>query len=152
MFILPAFVFCDRWISIVCLWSYSIEYLAKLDVFNLENIPWINNLVSLDVGTSQRAYMLKSSINMFLDKPIAGQGLGNWFMHAYTEDSSQIIGFDHPYYYRRVGTHNLYELLFVELGTIGFLLLDYKSIYNAKNFKCKKCESRTLWGLICRIT
>ena len=82
-----------------------------------------NKLISggTEIGNSHRIYMLKSTLDMVVEKPLLGQGLGNWYLQAYRTDLSNVTGFNQALYYIRLGTHNLYEQLLSEVGIIGFV-------------------------------
>jgi len=74
-------------------------------------------------GNTTRFYMLISSIKIFLEHPILGNGLGNWHVEAYKFDLSNVSGFNHPFVFFRYGSHNLFAQYLVELGLAGFLAL-----------------------------
>jgi len=94
---------------------------ASFIYLNFEIFQQLGDVTLQEAGASHRLYALKSSLSMFRHAPILGQGLGNWFEYAYVEDLSETIGFNHPTYHIRLGTHNLFELILVELGLLGFL-------------------------------
>lgn len=79
-------------------------------------------------GDLVRYYMIQSSFEIFMEKPILGIGLGNWRIEAY-QNMFDIIGFN-TLDFVRLGNHNLYSQHLSELGIIGFLGF-YYPIYKA---------------------
>jgi len=75
----------------------------------------------LGLGEYNRLYMAQRSIQVFLENPLTGIGLGNWQTAIYSTDVSQITGFNHPVVFVRLGNHNLYSQLLAELGLFGFI-------------------------------
>lgn len=97
-------------------------------------LEFFNKLISggTEIGNSHRIYMIKSTLNMVAEKPILGQGLGNWYLQAYRTDLTNVTGFNQALYYIRLGSHNLYEQLLSEIGIIGFAAFLFPIIMIAK--------------------
>jgi len=104
-------------------WSL-IFFLAVLLCFGLTIIDDYSDLPILnEIGSSSdsnRFFMIKSSIEIFKDKPFLGIGLGNWFMEAYNRDITEIVGLD-VHNFIRLGNHNLYSQHLAEIGILGFI-------------------------------
>lgn len=74
-----------------------------------------------NVGVSDRLFMIRRSIEVFLEYPLSGIGLGNWQTVIYNGDMTNISGFNHPIVFIRLGNHNLYSQLLAEVGILGCL-------------------------------
>lgn len=111
-------------------WTIGLGLLATTDV--------LDNFYGL--GLSTRAYMLKASYKIFAEDPIAGIGLGNWFLKAYNYGIEEIRYFGNSYYWIRYHSHNLFGRLLAEVGLMGlfsFLVL-FGNVIRTKLFRTKE--------------
>ena len=81
-------------------------------------LPRVESMID---SQSTRIYMLKSSYLLWLDKPLLGYGMGNWFNNAYRYDLTDIELFNNAHHWFRHHSHNLYGRLVVEVGAVGLL-------------------------------
>lgn len=95
-----------------------------------------------NIGLGTRAYMLKASYSIFVENPISGIGLGNWFLKAYNYGVEEIRYFGNSHYWIRYHSHNLYGRLLAELGVTGLLafLFLFGNLIRNKLFRAKKLE------------
>ena len=63
------------------------------------------------------------SLRMFLDNPLAGVGLGNWYIEAYLNTSN--IFDAKELRFSRIQNHNLFTTILSEVGLIGFIAFCY---------------------------
>jgi len=71
-----------------------------------------------------RGVMALNSIQLFLEHPFLGVGLGNWYVEAYQYPISDTF-FAETY---RLNSHNLFTQLLAEVGIIGFTVFMYPLI------------------------
>ena len=70
-------------------------------------------------GDSARMHSISCAIRMFLEEPFLGKGLGNWYVEAYKNDLSAVVGFDNPFILYRPANHTIYSQYLAEIGVIG---------------------------------
>lgn len=94
---------------------------AVILVVNFDEIA--NNLGIADLATysgdSARIHSISCAIRMFLEEPFLGKGLGNWYVEAYKNDLSEVVGFDNPFILYRPANHTIYSQYLAEIGIIG---------------------------------
>lgn len=74
-------------------------------------------------GDSARMHSLSCAIRMFLEEPFLGKGLGSWYVEAYKNDLSAVVGFDNPFILYRPANHNVYSQYLAEIGVVGTVAL-----------------------------
>ncbi len=97
-------------ISFICIYTQPLLFEQVLTKIKETNSP----------GTSHRFFMIRRSLEIISSNLLTGIGFGNWQMEAYNTDLSNIRGFNHPIYLFRLGNHNYYSQIIVELGILGF--------------------------------
>ncbi|MFK7979973.1 MAG: sugar transferase, partial [Saprospiraceae bacterium] len=90
------------------------------------NVPVLNEFI--EIKESYKYHLIRSSLLVFLEHPIAGIGLGNWQLEVYKFGVDTISKFNDPTTFTRYRSHNLYSQLLVELGLLGFIAFLYPII------------------------
>lgn len=93
--------------------------LIALNSNNLNTLNKSYNIakISSDESTNQRISFYKISLDLFLEKPIAGHGLGSWKYESLQYKDSNNKNILVPYY-----THNDFLQILMELGIIGLFI------------------------------
>ena len=110
-------------------WATSMVLMGTTDV--MDDISGL--------GRSTRGYMLKASFRIFMEDPLTGAGMGNWFLKAYNYGIEEVRYFGNPYYWIRYHSHNIYGRLLAELGLVGLFsfVFFFGNVIREKLFKFK---------------
>lgn len=96
---------------------FFVGLMGLINPIFLQKIPVIKQLAT--VTTHFKYYLIKASLWTAFENPILGVGFGNWPLHIYQTDFSNLSEFNNPIVFTRYRSHNLYTQHFVELGIIG---------------------------------
>lgn len=107
---------------VVLAWIYNLDA-ADAKGQLIVNIPVLNEFI--EIKESYKYHLIRSSLLVFMEHPIAGIGLGNWQLEVYKFSVDAIDYFNVPTTFMRIRSHNLYSQLLVELGLLGFIAFLY---------------------------
>ena len=127
--------------SILVLIAVFFIYLNFTNVSSLETHA--KDIVSFDKGsTKDRIELWTRTIHMIKEKPLFGQGLGNWKIEILKYGNQGLISEDNNTFYQR--PHNDFLWIMSETGLIGVLL--YVALWIIAVFYCikivLKCKTR----------
>lgn len=103
-------------------WIYNIDATNANEQL-IVNVPVLNEFI--EIKESYKYHLIRSSLLVFLEHPLAGIGFGNWQLEVYKFSVDAINKFNDPAIFYRVRSHNLYSQLLVELGLLGFIAFLY---------------------------
>jgi len=121
-------------------------YVGKLTGKSL--VDRVESLKIGDTSTSQRLRYYSQAIDVFLENPFLGTGIGSWELESIKRDSQNIENYTVPYH-----VHNDYLEILAETGLLGFTLyfgIFFLTIYRLILFIIKNREklNENYWSIV----
>ena len=129
----------DGWVETKIKATHTLRVLG-LSPSNLNTINTIPALIYERIGatTNSRIVMFCNSLDVFLDNPLKGIGIGNWRIESSKFNIADEIYFNDPIHFRILGNHNLYSQILAEQGLLGFCFFFFPFVFIFWKFLTEK--------------